>query len=70
MPDNAAVQLARAILVTPVLRTGGAFWFYYAKEESPLDGFGWTLPLRMGAYMLAVDYFFVSRCWHLCKPEK
>lgn len=74
MPDNAAVQLARAILVTPVLRTAGAFWFYYSKADSPINAFGWSLPLRMGAYMLVIDYFFYAyhRSTHECEllPDK
>lgn len=41
-----------------MLRTAGAFWFYYDKSQGP--SFGWTFPLRMAAYMLCIDYFFVS----------
>ena len=42
-------------------RTGLSFYMHWDQMASPLGSFSWTYPLRLVAFILVFEYFFVSR---------
>lgn len=43
------------------VRTGFTFYLHYNKGVTPFSDFTWTYPLRLAAWEIVLDYFFVSQ---------
>jgi len=46
------------------VRTAITFTLRYDKESQPLMTFNWDYPLRLAAWEVTLDYFFVRCCSH------
>lgn len=58
-PDKSVAKLATGITIYLFLRPGMDFYLHYKRNENPLLSFGWDFPLRLMAWQLTLDYFFV-----------
>lgn len=58
-PDKSVNHLAKGILAYMFVRTGFTFYLHYYQETFPLTSFTWTYPLRLAAWEITLDYFFV-----------
>lgn len=43
-----------------LVRTGLDFYLHYDKSVTPFTDITWTFPLRLCAWLVTLDYFFVS----------